>query len=144
MKRWSGLIIVAVSALVAVTLSGLTIGNASAVDENTAGVFVPVTPFRAGDPTIGSGASSTFQITGQGGIPASGVTAVVVDIAATSTTATTSSFLTAWPAGEARPGIGSMFYTQANAPRSNTAIVKIGSGGEDQRLQLHRIDSGIR
>ncbi len=50
---------------------------------------------------VGPAGSLGLQVTGQGGLPASGVSAVVLNVTVTEPTAT--SFLTAWPEGEARP-----------------------------------------
>ncbi len=123
----------AVTALLTGALLVLTIGiqaapSAQAVGEGNGGVYVPMTPFRAGSATIGAGAVANYQITGDGRVPA-GSSAVVVDIAVTDVTSTGSSHLTAYPTGTTRPAVSTMQYTQATAPRSNTAIVPIGDGG---------------
>lgn len=126
-----------VAALVAPALAW-TSGGAQAVADASGGVFVPVTPMRivsattwtGGTGNFTAGETRSFQILGTAGVPASGVSAVVVDLAAHGTTTTSSSYLTAWASGVTRPVVSSMFYTQENVPRSNTAIVPIGSNGK--------------
>lgn len=72
------------------------------------GTFVPVNPSRIVDSRSGTGTSATkwaagetraVQVAGQGGIPTSGVSAVVVNI--TAAQASAASFLRAWGAGSA-------------------------------------------
>lgn len=121
------------TALIGGLLATLTVTPATAVGETSGGVFVPVTPFRADSPLIAPSSTSSFQITGRGGIPTSGVSAVVVDVSVTTVTGTstptTSSYVTAWPSGATKPAFPTMYYTQDTAPRSNTAIVKVGNDG---------------
>ena len=77
--------------------------------------------------TIGAGATLPLQVSGQGGVPARGVTAVVLNVTATEPTAT--SFLTAWPAGEARPLASNLNYV-ARQTVPNLVTAKVGAGGQ--------------
>ena len=44
--------------------------------------------------------------------------------------AATTAYVNLWPSGETRPNVATMFYSAANAPRSNTAVVKIDVNGK--------------
>ena len=79
------------------------------------GEFTPLTPARILDTRNGgavggvaSGTSIPVQVTGRGGVPGSGVQAVVLN--ATVTNPTASSYLTIWPAGAARPSISNLNF----------------------------------
>ena len=50
---------------------------------------------------LSGGSSIVLQVTGRGGIPATGVDAVVLNLTATNVSAPT--YITAWPDGTARP-----------------------------------------
>ncbi len=78
----------------------------------TVGSYVPLTPSRivdtrtgSGEPysgdTMGPGGGLDIQVTGKGGVPTSGVSAVLMNVTVTDTTAP--SFLTAYPQGESQP-----------------------------------------
>ena len=68
-----------------------------------------------------------MQVTGRGGVPAAGVSAVALNVTVTGPTAL--SFLTAWPHGNSRPLASNLNYT-ANQTVPNLVIVKVGAGGE--------------
>lgn len=72
-----------------------------------------------------------IQVLGAGGVPASGVQSVVLNITALNPSAVT--FMTAWPNGEARP-VAANLNAIAGSPASNLAIVKVGTSG---RVQLY-------
>lgn len=80
--------------------------------DSTAGSYVALTPARiadtrpnSGEPysgdTLGPNQSLDIQVAGEGGIPASGVTAALLNVTVTNTTA--ASFLTVYPQGNSRP-----------------------------------------
>ena len=105
---------------------------------STAGGFVPLTPSRVTDTRAGSGLPNMglklqpggtldVQITGAGGVPGSGVSAVVLNATVTNTTA--SSFLTAYRAGSSRPNASNLNWT-AGGVVPNRVIVPVGSGGK--------------
>jgi hypothetical protein len=98
--------------------------------------LVPITPARLLDTRNGVGGRSTplaegdsfgLTVTGVGGVPSSGVSAVVLNITATQPTATT--YLTAWPAGEERPTASNLNLTPGRTV-ANLATVKVGSNGQ--------------
>ncbi|MER7514910.1 FlgD immunoglobulin-like domain containing protein [Streptomyces sp. NPDC126499] len=84
--------------------------------------FQPLTPTRFMDTRsgmgvprakIGQGGTARLQVTGVKGVPASGVTAVVMNV--TATNATRSTYVTAYPDGTPRPGTSSL-----NVPAGRT------------------------
>lgn len=90
------------------------------------GTFVPVTPTRAYDTRsgsltpVGAGETRPVQILGQAGVPASGVSAVVLNV--TGTGGTLGTFLTAWGAGT-RPGTSTV---NVNAGQASGAMIQTG------------------
>ncbi len=76
------------------------------------GRHFPVTPARLLDTRpdnvapIGPNSTRTITVTGVGGVPASGVSAVALNVVALSPTANT--FITVWPNGETRPNTSSL------------------------------------
>ena len=98
--------------------------------------YHPLTPARILDTRIGlgapaaplgAGATLALQVTGRGGVPAGGVSAVVVNVTVTGPTAP--SYLTAWPAGEALPPTASLTYL-AGQTVPNLVVVKVGADGK--------------
>jgi len=77
---------------------------------------------------IGAGGSVTFQATGVGGVPSTGVSAVLVDFAAISPTATT--FLRISASGASGGGTSELNIAASSAPLSNSATVAVGSDGK--------------
>ncbi|MCA1696646.1 MAG: fibronectin type III domain-containing protein, partial [Actinobacteria bacterium] len=70
-----------------------------------------------------------LQVAGQGGIPAGGVAAVVMNVTVTNVSGTGgSSFLTAWPSGTAEPNASNLNYVD-NQTVPNLVTVKLGSNG---------------
>ncbi|MGL4178675.1 MAG: hypothetical protein ACRCSN_21670 [Dermatophilaceae bacterium] len=97
------------------------------------------TYYRLGSPTrfldtrtsgtrrpLSSGASTTVQIGGRSGIPTSGVSAVVLNVTAVSTTAT--GYFTLWPSGASRPTVSSINFPRAWTG-ANLVTVPVGSTG---------------
>jgi len=104
----------------------------------TAGEYVPVVPARitdtrpgSGKPnagmTLGQGAILNVQVTSAGGIPSTGVSAVVMNVTATNTSA--ASFFTVYPTGQTRPLASNLNWT-AGVTVPNRVIVPVGSGGQ--------------
>jgi hypothetical protein len=99
-----------------------------------AGRFRPLVPARildtrdgtGGGVRLGPGASLDMQVSGRGGVPATGVQAAVLNVAVTATTA--GSWLTIYPTGEARPLAANVNFNAGDTV-SNRAMVKLGSGG---------------
>ena len=97
--------------------------------------FTPVRPARLLDTREGLGArpgavgaaeTLRLRVTGLGGVPAGEVTAVVLNVTAVGATAT--GFVTAYPAGEARPQASNLNLTRGLVT-PNLVVVKVGDGG---------------
>ncbi len=98
--------------------------------------YQPLTPARLLDTRIGLGAPRQLvqsrswvdlQVTGRGGVPASGVSAVVLNVTATSTTG--SGFTTVFPTGSVRPTASSLNYVKGQTV-ANQVVAKLGAGGK--------------
>jgi uncharacterized protein YkwD len=94
--------------------------------------FHPVTPARILDTRnsgvpVGQGATLALQVAGQGGVPATGASAVVVNVTVTGPTAP--SFLTVYPYGEALPLAANLNFV-ANQTVPNLVTAKLGTGGK--------------
>jgi len=103
----------------------------------TGGQFVPLVPARitdtraaSGQPNagliLGSGITLDVQISGAGGVPATGVTAVVLNVTVTDTTS--AGFLTVFPKGATRP-LASNLNWAAEVTVPNRVMVPVGTGG---------------
>lgn len=77
--------------------------------------------------TIGAGQTLNVQVTGKGGVPISGASAVVVNLTAASASA--QSFLTVYPTGLSLPN-ASVVNTKPGQIANNQATVKLGTGGQ--------------
>ena len=104
--------------------------------------YVAVTPARILDTRYGVGASPAplgpsstlpLQVTGRGGVPATGVSAVVLNVTVVSPTA--QSWLVAWPAGEARPLAANLNYLPGQIV-PNLVVAKVGDGGKVDLFNL--------
>ena len=102
----------------------------------TAGRFVPAAaPTRLLDTRTGVGAPAALpgagavvdvQVTGAGPVPATGVSAVVLNL--TGVDASAVGYVTAWPTGAARP-VASNLNLAARDVRANLVVVPVGAGG---------------
>lgn len=86
------------------------------LDTRTGTGGVPVAP-------LGPGATLSVQITGQGGVPSTGVSAVVLNATATDTTA--ASYLTVFPAGVAMPLASNLNWARG---QTIAKLVTVGVG----------------
>lgn len=111
----------------------------------TASGFVPISPMRVFDTRDGTGGrrgplgtSETwrFPLTGRFGIPAD---AVAVAINVTAVDATKGSFVTVFPAGEARP-FSSNLNPVPGAATPNLVIARVGVGGS---IELYNNDGAV-
>lgn len=75
---------------------------------------------------LGQGRTLGLRVLGRGGVPASGVSAVVLNVTAANPTAR--SFLTVWPHGVSRP-TASNLNVVAGQTRPNLVVAKVGVGG---------------
>jgi hypothetical protein len=101
------------------------------------GLFNPVAPARVldtrpgsglqhGGKTMTAGNTLTFKVAGLGNVPASGVSSVVLNV--TVTDPTSSSFLTVYPAGVARPVASNLNFV-AGQTIPNRVTVPVGTNG---------------
>ena len=96
------------------------------------GGFQGIAPKRLMDTRVPLGASrfasggvATLSVVGSGAAP-SGAAAVVLNVTVTAPAGP--GFLTAWPAGVARPVVSNLNYTSGQT-RANQVTVKVGAGG---------------
>jgi hypothetical protein len=96
------------------------------------GFYNPLVPARLLDTRNGigplpGGSTLNLQVTGRGGVPATGVAAVVLNV--TVTAPTTAGHLTVFPAGTALPLASNLNFV-AGQTVPNRVIVKLGTGGQ--------------
>jgi len=84
--------------------------------------------------TMQAGADRSITVTGQGGVPGSGVSAVWVLI--TSQSGTQQSYLTAYPNGASRPNASNLNWVGGQSV-ANLALVPVGSGGSIRIFNAH-------
>jgi hypothetical protein len=76
---------------------------------------------------VGANATIDLQVTGRGGVPATGVSAVVMNVAVTQPDAV--GYLTAWPSGDTRPLASSLNFAGGQTV-ANLVMVKVGPDGK--------------
>jgi hypothetical protein len=131
-------LVLLVSAITTSVVSAVPAPPAHADTSASGGEFSPLPYARLFDTNTGSGTpfgpgeTRSYQILGAAGVPSAGVGAVVIDVAATSSTASASSStgVTVWPSGTARPSSAQLRVNSESVPRSNTVIVAPGSDGK--------------
>src|SRR5665648_1052155 len=110
-----------------------------------AGAFGSLTPSRLLDTRIGLGAPAApvgpggtvhLQVTGRGGVPASGVSAVVLNVTVTSPTST--GYITVYGDGTAHPGVSNLNFVPGQTV-PNLVIAPVGDGG---RVALYNGSGG--
>ncbi|MFC6705042.1 hypothetical protein [Flexivirga alba] len=84
-----------------------------------------------------AGSTVSLVVTGKGGVPATGVAAVVLNVAAVSPAGP--GFVTAYPAGVARPTASVLNYT-TDSTVAGTTIAKVGAGGAVNLYTLKAAD----
>ncbi len=93
--------------------------------------YVPVNPARLLDTRTGSqvGPGDTIQldVTGVGGVPATGVTAVVLNMTVDRATGP-ESYLTVWPSGATRPTASNLNFSSGPAS-TNLVVAQVGTDG---------------
>lgn len=102
---------------------------------STPSFFVPLTPARVLDTRTGEGGNiaplgqqvfTELDVTGVGGVPETGVTAVAMNV--TVDGPTSAGFITAWPSGQPRPGVSNLNFV-AGQTVPNLVTVKVGANG---------------
>ena len=111
-------------------------GFAAPVASTTAGgVLVPLAPARLLDTRAGIGAAGPvaaggtvhLQVDGRGGVPASGVGAVVLNV--TVTQPKVAGVVTVWPEGAARPATSNLNFV-AGQTVPNLVVARVGTAGK--------------
>ena len=101
----------------------------------TPSCFVPLNPFRVLDTRTGQGGNNAALttatqtetiVTGIGGVPPTGATAVVLNVTVADPTA--AGFITAWPSGEGQPVVSNLNYIPGQQV-PNLVTVKVGANG---------------
>ena len=99
--------------------------------------YTPLAPVRVLDTRIGTGAAKApvgsgkfiaLKVTGQDGVPASGVTAVVLNL--TATNPTVGGWVVAYPDGSTRPAQGSSVNFTKGETVANLVVVPVGADGK--------------
>jgi hypothetical protein len=75
---------------------------------------------------VGAGGVVELQVTGRGGVPETGVDAVVLNL--TSVMPSSAGFLTSWPTGQPQPNISNVNY-ETGRVIPNLVVCKVGTGG---------------
>ncbi len=139
------LAVAGVSVVPAVASAAPVGGVVAATPPPAAGGLVALTPARVLDTATGTGAAKgavkagkmvSLKVTGHGGVPLTGVAAVVLNV--TVTKPGTGGSLTAYPAGARRPGTPALYFS-AGQTVSNLVVAKVGAGGE---VDLHNGSKG--
>ena len=106
----------------------------ASVGAATASGYTAVTPDRLmdtrdglGGPMLTGGMARSLQVSGRGGVPASGAIAVVLNVTVTQPAA--AGFVTVWPTGVGRP-LASNLNMVAGATVPNLVTVGLGTGGQ--------------
>ncbi|MBB5868475.1 hypothetical protein F4553_001854 [Allocatelliglobosispora scoriae] len=115
--------------------AGSPLGAALPVHIDAAGAYQSVQPTRildtrsglgAPDAPIGPAGTLQLQVLGQGGVPASGVSTVVLNV--TVTAPSVSGYLTVYPSGTTRPNSSSVNFA-AGWTGANSVTVTVGTDG---------------
>jgi uncharacterized protein (DUF1501 family) len=112
-------------------------------------LFTPLTPHRILDTRKGVGVTAgkavagrtiRLAVEGRGGVPASGVDAVVLNLG--SAAPTSNGWVTAWPTGEGKPVVSNLTYRRGEVV-PNMVVCKVGPDGmvalEPSSADLHLI-----
>lgn len=89
-----------------------------------------------GSARLVGGTATEVQVTGRGGVPATGVGSVAVNVTVTRPSA--NAFVTVWPAGESRPTASSLNVVRGQTV-ANLVVVRVGVGG---RVSLYASGAG--
>lgn len=135
------------SRLILFTIGG-ALAATSAIAQTGPYQFYAVAPCRVvdtrnpvstnGGPIFGQGTTRSFAIRGNCGVPAA---AKAVSLNVTITGATTSSFLTLWPSGGARPNVSTIDFAQTDVALANGAIVGLSTSASD--LSVFNVDGNV-
>jgi hypothetical protein len=103
----------------------------------TGSSYLPLTPSRVLDTRNGTGGTASpvgpggvieLKVTDAGGVPATGGTAVALNVTATNVSGA-ESYLTVWPSGTSRPTASNLNFIQGQTV-PNLVIARVGDGGK--------------
>jgi hypothetical protein len=125
------------AAALATCFGALVQASPASAAPNTAGEYHSLTPARILDTRTGNGVPGgaagalaqqelVLQVTGRGGVPATGVQAVVMNV--TAAAPTSGGFISVWPTGDARPVVSSLNFVPGQTV-PNLVTVKVGVAG---------------
>jgi hypothetical protein len=77
--------------------------------------------------TLGPASTRRIQVSGVGGVPATGAESVVVNATVTGTTSY--GFLTVYPTGQTKPNASNLNWSTGGVTRANRVSVPLGTGG---------------
>jgi hypothetical protein len=100
---------------------------AISADARAGGIGTTVDGRYAMTGRLGAGSELDVEVLGRGGVPASGVSAVELNV--TATEPTQSSFVSVWPTGQPRP-LSSTVNFVAGQTLANVNVVAVGTGGD--------------
>ena len=127
---------IALAVLLGLVAALTTTAAPAAAEPGSASAFHGTEPTRVVDTRTGlgtaagplaAGADRTIRLAGLGGVPATGVTAVVANLTVTDTTA--ASHLTAWPTDQPRPHASNLNWP-AGDTRANLAVLPLSPSGD--------------
>ncbi len=133
------------SSSAATASAGQQIPVAASGRPSVSGAFGSVAPFRVLDTRYGTGAaraavgansSVAVKVSGVGGVPAAGVSAVVVNLTVTQPSAR--GYLTSYADGAARPNASALDFVRGQTV-ANLAVVPVGADG---KIRLSSTSSG--
>lgn len=135
----------------AATPSAASLIALPAITAATSGTYKPVAPARVLDTRNGTGAPKapvgpgkviSLSMLGAGGVPATGVSAVVLNL--TVTAPTREGFLTLWPAGTTRPTVSSINFV-AGTTRANLVTVPLGTiGANAGKVSIFNVQGSVQ
>ena len=112
-------------------------GYYTAAAAATSGRFIAVDPNRVLDTRLALGVPTTtpvppggvidVQVTSTPGVPSGGVSAVVLNLTATGSTA--AGYVTVWPTGQAQPSTSNINLVRSKQTIANQVIVPVGANG---------------
>lgn len=125
---------IAICAVASISVTGKSYAASPSLS-GAAGEFTALSPYRILDTRNGTGGFSspvgqtpiTVDINGRGGVPFTNVSAVVLNVTATGSNA--SSFLTVWPSGELRPNVSNVNFSVGQTVASHVTV-KVGIDGK--------------
>jgi Arylsulfotransferase (ASST) len=132
----SGLLVAVPSVAAPTVVPGSSLPVLPAAVPTVAGSFVPVAPARVLDTRSGTGAPKAavganatvhLQVLGRGGVPAAGVSAVVLNV--TVTRPSRAGVITAWPDGSTRPTASNLNFVPGQTV-PNLVVVQVGANGK--------------